>query len=807
MCAQRSARHIPLTVTNTTKAARRSAPVTSGVPLKQGMIHKADDLRLLDASGNSVPLQWQPLALWPDGSVKWALLDFQASVPAEDEALFTLKKGSPPKHPGPVKVSRKGDAVTINTGALRISLDCAKPGLIDGIWLHDTGSGWTEVATQLDASMRTAKGEFVASRSKMSVAVERRGPMRATVALKGEHLNSKGTRCFSFVLRIHAFAGLPYLKLEYMFLNDNPTGVFTKVREVKLDLQLATEQVQQLHIGGFDPATPKGDVRLFQKDDRRCALEGLGRKRVGDKAPGWITVEGQAGAVTGVVRDFWQQWPKSLEASADRVSFGLLPALGEGEYDGLEPLDKHYYLFKNQDYLIKTGVAKRHELWLTFGDGSEVAAGSRSYDDVGGNIAAAVNAPLIAVADPQWVAASGALGEMTPAGHPIAADYDRVALHNAEVYQQTTIVERQYGLLNWGDWFGERTYNWGNHEYDTAHAFCLLFARTGDAQHFYEAERAAKHQADVDVLHAINDDYLNSGEIGGYSFPVGVGAMYLHAVGHVGGYWPLKQGAKMFPKAYSSADPRNLGHLWNEGLFETYYFTGDPWVREAALQLADYLVSLAAIKDFTWWFGRDPHCGRTAGWPLHALMAAYHATGKRKYLRASKRIVELALADQDSHCGGWIYQLYPGHCFCEEGHRHMGMAVFITGVLLAGMIEYHKVTGDARVADSIVRAVDFIIADAWDEIEGRFHYTSCPASSLTTPMRVLWPMAYAVRLAGKPRHIHVLRRAWDTYIRDREQASVGRGFGKSFASAHRSASQALPILAELDEGGIPAQER
>jgi len=296
----------------------------------------------------------------------------------------------------------------------------------------------------------------------------------------------------------------------------------------------------------------------------------------------------------------------------------------------------------------------------------------------------------------------------------------------------------------------------------------------------------------VDILHAVNDDYLAGGELGGYDFPVGVGAMYLHAFGHVGGYLPLKKAAAKFPGAYTSADPRNLGHVWNEGLLEAYYLTGDPWVKEAALQLADYLVGLSKVKSFTWWFGKDPHCGRVAGWPLHALVAAYHATQSDQYLKAAKRIVDLALEDQDDNCGGWLYQLYPGHCFCKR--RHVGMAEFITSVLLSGMIEYHAVTGDERVADSIVRAVDFIIADTWDEIEGKFRYTSCPASSPRPPDLCLWPIAYAYRLAHKPLHRHVLRRAWATYINHLDEITAKVAFGKSFAMYHRSAARVIPVL-------------
>jgi hypothetical protein len=785
-----SALDVTLTVGNPTAAARSAWPVISGVPIKAGALNKTDRLHLTDAEANEVPLQWTPLCLWPDGSVKWALLDFQADVPPQGVARYRLRCGEPPVPDSPVKVSRKDGAVTIDTGALKVFLRPEAPGLISGIQRRE-GHRYVEAAAKVEGIVRTAAGSFAASAGRTSIDVESRGPMRAVVAVKGEHQAVGGKRCFSFVLRIHAFAGLPLLKLEYMVLNDNPQGVFTKIREVRLDLDLDVDPRGRLEIGGFAPGKPEEPVRLLQQDDTHCVLSGLGDIREGEKAPGWMSLRAGSQTVAAVTRDFWQQWPKSLEVDETGVSFGLFPALEAGQYEGCEPLERYYYLFSGRDYLLKTGVAKRHELWLGF---EEAGTQGRYVQFATGaeELCTAVNRPLMAVADPSYMTASGAFGDIIPAGRPEGWDYDRVALRSAAAYRDATSVEREYGVLNWGDWFGERQFNWGNGEYDPAHAFFLLYARTGDVQHFWWGEAAAKHQADVDILHAVNEDYLSGDELSGYDFPVGVGAMYLHAFGHVGGYLPLKKAAQRFPKAYTAADPRNLGHVWNEGLLEAYYLTGDPWVKEAALQLADYLVGLAKIEDFTWWFGRDPHCGRVAGWPLHALMAAYNATGRRQYLQAARSIIDLALADQDPNCGGWLYRLYPGHCFCER--PHVGMAEFITSVLLSGMIEYHMVTDDRRVAESIVRAVDFLIADTWDEIEGKFRYTSCPASSPRPPDLCLWPIAYAYRLAYKPVHRHVLRKAWTTYINHLDEITARVAFGKSFAMYHRSAARVIPVL-------------
>ena len=45
--------------------------VSFGVPWPRGGIQKRESLRLVDANGQSIPVQTWPLAYWPDGSLKW----------------------------------------------------------------------------------------------------------------------------------------------------------------------------------------------------------------------------------------------------------------------------------------------------------------------------------------------------------------------------------------------------------------------------------------------------------------------------------------------------------------------------------------------------------------------------------------------------------------------------------------------------------------------------------------------------------------------------------------------------------------
>ena len=50
--------------------------MTSGVPFPEGDVADPANIRLL-VGGKEMPLQVEVLSRYPDGSIRWALLDFQ----------------------------------------------------------------------------------------------------------------------------------------------------------------------------------------------------------------------------------------------------------------------------------------------------------------------------------------------------------------------------------------------------------------------------------------------------------------------------------------------------------------------------------------------------------------------------------------------------------------------------------------------------------------------------------------------------------------------------------------------------------
>ena len=72
---------VGLQVVETAGVERCNWPVTRGVPLPGGAVQDPARLGVEDADCRPVAAQFRVLSRWPDRSLKWVLVDFQADVP------------------------------------------------------------------------------------------------------------------------------------------------------------------------------------------------------------------------------------------------------------------------------------------------------------------------------------------------------------------------------------------------------------------------------------------------------------------------------------------------------------------------------------------------------------------------------------------------------------------------------------------------------------------------------------------------------------------------------------------------------
>lgn len=746
----------------------RQWPIATGVPFPQGALASAGQVRLT-RDGAEVPAQVSVSGYWPDGSVKWILVRFSADAPAKGEATYGLEFGGEVR-PSPwqgASALRTDEGVEIDTGAIQVLVD--ERGGISGPFGPEAGATDTFIRDAAGAEFRTSLGTA-------ELTIEEEGPARVVVKTSGHAVSADGERSFLIEQRVMAYHGAAFVRVHHTFLHDLPE-TWADIGEIALETPLAAEGWTVLLEDGT-ASVGSGAPPVWQRTADEY-LDAAGAVREG-RLTGTLLPEGTAaGAVA--VREAWQQYPKGFQAAPGKVAVHLAPPFDEGFYDQF-PFEKEgnqlYYYLLNGRYRFRQGMAKTHEVLLSFGP-----------PDRRGEVCALFQRPLLATAPPAWYCNSKAFYAVAPRDMGRFRAYEEAMDRNMRLYLQTRERQRDYGLMNYGDWFGERGANWGNMEYDTPHVFLLEYIRSGNPDAFFLAEAAEIHNRDIDTVNWAPD-------------PRDIGLVYLHQMSHVGGYWDESvPGTLGIPRAGG-----NIGHAWVEGRFGYYFLTGDRRSLEVAMAVSDYWIRRQLSRPFDFTTARVP------GWHLIMLSAAYAATCDPYYLNAARVIVERVLETQDREPrplpphqaepgrthqhGTWSRMMRPGHCHCEP--RHRGNAGFMVAVLLSGLKYYHDVVPDPRVKEAIILGAHGLLDECYSDEAKGFRYTSCPATryrSGATPL-MAEGIARAYLWTGDDRLKGVLTAALPIRIR-------GSRYGKGFSQCYRSGPR---LLADLAKAGLELNE-
>ena len=116
---------LQLFVLETSGLDRRGSTVTSGVPFPEGTVQDPGRLTLWDEREDPIPVQCTVLNRWPDGSIRWVLLDFRVDVDADQERDLMLTDTYPVPALADVSCVRsrnRGDRLVLDTSALRFNI-------------------------------------------------------------------------------------------------------------------------------------------------------------------------------------------------------------------------------------------------------------------------------------------------------------------------------------------------------------------------------------------------------------------------------------------------------------------------------------------------------------------------------------------------------------------------------------------------------------------------------------------------------------------------------------------------------------
>jgi len=726
---------VPFTVTNRCGSPLQSWPVTWGFPFPRAALYDLAHVRVIDSAGQPLPSQQRVQVRWEDGSVRWALVDLQVDLPARGEARFTLEYGpqvSAVAVRDGLRAAATADGVQVDAGSVRLTFsrhDYAFPARVEvcagGSWQLVIGGreGFAGI-TVVDATGRRYETHGEAE----EVVLEEAGPLRATVRVTAAHSSEDGGRLFRSVLRVTAFRGQSFLRVQHTFENDHTADLYAQLRSLTLGAAVEPGYLASAGIDSPSADLAAGTLALRQPLADRFTLRHGERRLVdGVHAANHLVTAGPMGCLAVAIRDLWQNYPKGWEVDPDGLRIGICPDVRDVAYPqgGPEEVRSYFYL-QGGVYRLKRGMARTHDMLFALGaNTAEALAPVEPYA-----------APPTVRVNPRLFIDTGVLSPFAVRGEDPQGAYDAWVDWALAAYDADREATQAYGMLNYGDWYGERRSNWGDMEYDTPYGFLLEYVRGGSPRAWDLGLQAAWHLVDVDTCHYHSD-------------PAKAGRQYLHSLGHVGGYYP----DGYLPGAIAQ-ESMSWTHTWVEGLFLYALLTGERRLWDVAGRTIEILAGADLNHyDFT-------NC-RDSGWPLRHLIGAYQATGRRQFLNGARIIVERVLERQHA-TGGWERLMVPGHCF-HLPPRHMGNAGFMVGILTAALKRYHEETRDAEVGQAIVAAARYLVNSMWEDSENAFHYTSCPQSRVTPALnaQILEGFAYAWRISGDERLRDVFLRGWE----------------------------------------------
>lgn len=625
-----------------------SVPFTYGVPISEGAAKKVSDVALLDAKGNPAPVAVQPMATWPDGSIRWALLDFSADFAPNEKSSWQLALGeaiATPAPAQPVLAESTAEGIQVSNGRLTATFRRDRFRLFDtlkadGVEIINSTHRCDIVAVAPAGKIHRASGD-----PSPRLSLEDVTPLRAVVRWDGGLFAADGTRMTEFRVKIHFYAGNPYVKIEHSAVCREMPERGVMIREYRLDLQTAmdahTVKVVRQKVHGLDNLSRmvelKQNVRLRVPTTGEDPLSKLtpgihgtvGKVLIEDEAafeenagefphflrPGshrvaigggyavvfpFLGVRDDRRTIVGSFLRMGPQHPKGISSDENRMSFEIWPA-GAGEWR------------------LSRGMTKTHHLALSF-VGKGLTPDEVDNEAVRREFFASYvpQDPVEITLDPAYVRTTRQVESHRLLPH-LPQKYVKLETKIAgiELHAKPLMAS---GMMDFGEAIST------NNEEDQGHEYAMEYFRSGSYVNYLRMVNQMLHNSTVDIVDWDPD--------------------------------PLRQGAAPYHTEYHQDAVCVTSHNWTEGMFEYAYVTGDREAFRVGVGICDWILRFMKGK---------PHLvkqdGREIGWPLIALVAGYKATWDKKYLDGAWELIE-CYREKVAQWGQLMNNEPPGTGYC-----------------------------------------------------------------------------------------------------------------------------------------------
>ena len=636
------------------------------VPFASGELPPGTPVSLVDPASQRTPTQQRILKRWPDGSVKWLLIDCAVTVPAGSETICRIIPAT--------------DLPSAPSSVLQVT-----PGV--NTWQVDTGAGGFEIdarAFRPFAMVRRKGGGVICTGDSSclfsvdgtagitpivdDMNLEDDGPLRAVIRMSGR-IVAPGKDELRFYTRLHFFAGSMAVRIEFTIhnprsavhpgclwdLGDPGSILFRELafafsfvpgapHEVRCSPEFGTipimthknagVSIYQESSGGKNWQSPTHrnregripqtmDGYVFNVDGRQTARGGRASPLV------WCGSDGTG--IAAALPYFWQEFPKAIEADQDRLKISLFPACFPDLHE------------------LQGGEQKTHLVCLDFDAAPE-------------DLSWAVS-PVRATVSPRDYRSSGIFLDLP-------ADDDLIDLFTPldEIVAKRERVD-EYGWRNFGDihadheaFYDDRDRPFVTH-YNNQYDFCAGVYRkyfaTGDPLWGEIAADLARHVRDIDIYHTdLDREEYNHGLFWhtDHYIDAGLSSHRSYSREHLETKGPC----------FCGGGP-NAEHCYTTGLMLHYFQTGDPAYREAVIELAEwgvrslngprtllavfrrclgYIKKWRAVQGSRCLFPSYP-LNRGTGNAINACLDAFEVGGGNQYLVTAEKLIRGALHPAD----------------------------------------------------------------------------------------------------------------------------------------------------------------
>jgi hypothetical protein len=702
---------IPISIEETTGIQRISEPIAFGVPFPRGNLLQTQKLMLHDPADGMLPLQTEILARWPDGSVKWVLIDTKVDLaPCEKKALiisFSDANAPEPDKDAAVDCLQKDGSWIVNTGAavFHISPRFYKP-------FESIVIGGGNILDEKNAGilLEDAQGQRYKPVIHSSL-LETKGPIRSTLFFLGSFDRQGDEGFVQWHSRMSFFSGSGLVRLEFSLHNNhaakhpgglwdmgNPGSIYFKdlsillpiardggLLEAKLSVHedpvpmvyenICWNYANTLKEYSF-PEKPNSpiNVRLYQdssgganwksrnhvnrynqvKESFRGykILEGGESIEEGFRANPIISINNSGSGISIYVKHFWQNCPKALEIENNACRVRLFPCYFADMFE------------------LQGGETKSHTIHLNVFGG-----------DKADNGLAWTYAPLLPLVSPSWIEQTETISYFVPIKqNGGASELDNLiatAVQGENTFFHRREIIDEYGWRSFGDLYADHEavghdgpdplVSHYNNQYDCLHSILLQFLRTGNARWFILADQLGGHLRDIDIYHTDNDRLEYSHGLFWHT------EHFLNASTATHRCFSRNHLSDKNPAAYGGGP--SLAHVYSKGLLLHFYLTGEKASREAFLELALFvenniameatqcnrLIRLARKLKGLLALSRKPRGrvqinkvygldgpSRASGNALHTLIDAHSLTSDQKYLHSAASLIQDCIGPDDN---------------------------------------------------------------------------------------------------------------------------------------------------------------